>query len=180
MNVSDKQWKNLFLVCAGLFIGAAFCMKWMEGDLLVNGEKFTIMGLELFYSKEKVMALLGNPGDPIKTILNYHLHFDFAFMAGVFPGIAALCMMVRGKVRSSVFKKMLFLLALLQLAAWAGDIYENLSLIKWVKEPVIGDEFALYHFIVAAKWIIALTGALVPGVVLLFPRKKELKTHFIF
>jgi hypothetical protein len=173
MNVSDKQWKNLFLVCLGLFIGGAFCMKWMEGDFLVNGEKFTIMGLELFYSKEKVMAVLGSLDDHVKTILNYHLHFDFAFMVGVFPGIAALCMMARGKLRSSVFKKILFLLSILQLAAWAGDIYENLSLIKWLKEPVIGNEFSLYHFIVAAKWIIALTGALVSGGVLLFLRKKN-------
>lgn len=173
MNVSDKQWKNMFLFCLGLFIAAAFCMKWMEGDFLVNGEKFTIMGLELFYSKGKVMAVLASLDDHVKTILNYHLHFDFAFMVGVFPGIAALCMMARGKLRSSLFNKMLSLLAVLQLAAWAGDIYENLSLIKWLKEPVIGNEFGLYHFIVAVKWIIALTGALVSGVVLLFLRKKN-------
>lgn len=180
MTISDKQWKKLFLFCLGLFIGAAFCMKWMEGDFLVNGKKFTIMGLELFYSKEKVMAVLESLDDHVKAILSYHLHFDFAFMVGVFPGIAALCMMARSKMKVSIFKKILLMLAILQLVAWAGDIYENLSLIKWLKEPVIGNEFGLYHFIVAAKWVIALTGALISGVVLLFLRKKELKTHFIF
>ena len=58
MNLSYYRWKRLFLFGLGLFIGTAFCMKWMEDDLLVNNEKFTILGLELFYTKEK---LQGNP-----------------------------------------------------------------------------------------------------------------------
>ncbi|MEI9807674.1 MAG: hypothetical protein WDO16_07230 [Bacteroidota bacterium] len=42
-----------------------------------------------------------------------------------------------------------------------------------MKNPVIGNEFGLYHFIVAAKWIIALTGVLVAGVVFLAGAKKK-------
>jgi hypothetical protein len=33
-------------------------MKWMENDLFTNGEKFSILGLELFYPKEKVIGIL--------------------------------------------------------------------------------------------------------------------------
>jgi hypothetical protein len=173
MALSYNHWKKLFLFCLGLTIGSAFCMKWMEGDFWANGEKFTIVGLELFYPKEKVMAVLAGLDDRVKTVLGYHLYFDFAFMAGVYPGIAALCTMAKEKVIAGRWKKLLFLLAVLQLAAWAGDIAENMYLLKWLKQPVIGNDFGGYHFIVAAKWIIALTGALVAAVVFVVRRKKN-------
>lgn len=148
-------------------------MKWIEGDFWVNGEKFNILGLEFFYSKEKVMAVLAGLDSHVKTILSYHLHFDFAFMAGVYPGIAALCMMARGKLMAPLWKKMFFIFAVLQLVAWAGDITENLYLLNWMKQPLIGNEFTFYHFIVAGKWIIALAGALISIPVLLVKWKKE-------
>jgi hypothetical protein len=69
-------------------------------------------------------------------------------------------MMAREKAEATGLKKLLYVLAAAQLLAWAGDIAENLYLLKWVMRPVIGNEFGLYHFIVASKWIIALAGAL--------------------
>jgi hypothetical protein len=173
MKCKPVRWKPLFLFCLGLFIAAAFCMKWMENDLLVNGEKFTIMGLELFYTQEKVMTIMAGLDEHVRTILRYHLHFDFVFMAGVFPGITALCMMARQKIHPGIIRTVLLALAVLQSAAWAGDIYENLSLLKWINSPVEDNEFVWYHGIVAAKWVIALTAALAAGVVLLFGRKKN-------
>ncbi len=159
----DSGYKNLqkmFLFCLGLFIGTAFCMKWMESDFIHNGSLFTIIGLEISYSKEKIISILSGMGGQVKTILRYHLAFDFAFMAAVYPGIAALCLMARAKSAGLILKKILFLFALLQLGAWGCDIYENLCLLKWIKKPSIGNEFGLYHFAVAAKWIIALSAAL--------------------
>ena len=175
MNISYNRWKKLFIFCMGLSFGAAFCMKWMENDLWVNGEKFTVIGLELFYPKEKVADILSHLDVHVKTILNYHLHFDFAFMAGIFPGISALAMMAREKVFSNGLRKLLFILAAIQLLAWAGDITENLFLIKWVKQPLIGDEFALYHFIVASKWVIAITGFIVALVVSIVRFKTKIR-----
>ncbi|HEY6504590.1 MAG TPA: hypothetical protein VIZ28_11495 [Chitinophagaceae bacterium] len=172
MPFSTAFWRKIFLFCIGLFLAAAFCMKWMENDLRVNGEKFTIMGLELFYSKEKVMAIMTGLDDHVRSILSYHLHFDFVFMAGVFPGIAALCILAGRKVAGNP-GKLLFALAVLLAVAWVCDIYENLCLLKWMKAPVIGNEFGLYHFIVAAKWIIVLSGIFVSGAVFLFVRKKN-------
>ncbi|MFI5130449.1 MAG: hypothetical protein ACHQFX_10680 [Chitinophagales bacterium] len=160
MTSSYKNWKQLFVFCVGLAMGTAFCMKWMESDFWVKGEKFTMLGLELSYPREKVISILSNLDDRVRTVLSYHLHFDFAFMAGIFPGISALCMMAREKVYSSRLKKILFIMAAIQLLAWAGDITENLYLIKWLEHPVIGNEFGLYHTIVSAKWIIALSGFL--------------------
>ena len=48
-------------------------------------------------------------------------------------------------------RKLFFLLAACQMLAWAGDITENLYLLKWLKEPVIGDEFGRYHVIVISE-----------------------------
>ncbi len=158
---SQKRWKKLFLFCLGLTVASVFCMKWMENDLLVQGEKFTIMGLELFYPKEKMLAVLAGLDQPVRTILRYHLSFDFIFMAGIFPGIAALCMMASFKFHTGIIKKIVVILAALQAVAWGFDITENSYLLKWISEPVIGDEFVFFHFVVAAKWIIALTGTLV-------------------
>ena len=97
MALRYNNWQSFFIFCLGLFLGTAFCMKWMEADLRVNGEKFTIIGLELFYSKQKVAHIMASLDYRVQTILKYHLFFDFAFMAGAYPGIASLCMMAREK-----------------------------------------------------------------------------------
>ncbi len=173
MNSSYKRWKHLFLFGAGLFTGTAFCMKWMESDFWVNGERFTIMGLELLYPKEKMAGILNGLDHRVKTILRYHLVFDFAFMAGTYPGITALCMMALQKAVSLSFKKMLAIVAWLQLLAWAFDCIENYYLLSWISRPQIGNEFGFYHFIVAAKWVIALTGIVLSVPVLL--RRTRLK-----
>lgn len=160
MRTDQKFWQKLFLVCFGIFAGTAFCMKWMEGDFLQNGQKFTIIGLEIGYPKEKLAAILSGLDEHVKTILRYHLSFDFAFMAGVYPGIAALCMIARGKLTGTMIRKILLAFAILQMPAWGCDIFENCCLLKWIRNPAIGNDFDLYHFIVSAKWILVLAGAI--------------------
>lgn len=161
MIANYKLWQKLFLFSLGLFAGTAFCMKWMEGDFIQNEQKFTVIGLEISYTKEKVASILSGLDEHVKTILRYHLNFDFVFMAGVYPGIAALCMMAREKSSGKIIRTILFVFAVLQLVSWGCDIFENCYLLKWIKNPVIGNEFSCYHFIVAAKWIIAIAGTLI-------------------
>ena len=126
MSLKYNHWQRLFIFCFGLFLGTAFCMKWIESDLRLNEEKFTILGLELFYSKQKVTYTLSSLDYCVQTFLRHHLFFDFAFMAGVYPGITSLCMMAREKVNSSLLKKLLYIFAALQLLAWFADICENI------------------------------------------------------
>ncbi len=171
MDTTYKKWQKLFLFCFGLFAGTTFCMKWMEGDFVQNGQTFTVIGLEISYPKEKVISILSGLDEKVRTILGYHLSFDFAFMAGVYPGIAAMCMMARAKFKTGFIRNLLLIFALLQAAAWGCDIFENMYLFKWMKNPVIGNEFDVYHFIVAAKWIIALIGAFTAIPVLLIKKK---------
>ncbi len=162
---SSKNLKKIFLACLGLVIGTTFCMKWMEGDLMQNGDKFTIIGLEISYSKERLTAILAGLNDHVKTILRYILSFDFLFMVGLYPGIASLCLIAKDRSPGPMLKKVLSVFAALQVIAWGCDILENYCLLKWINKPVIGNEFILYHFIVFIKWAIALGGAVL-GIVL--------------
>lgn len=111
------------------------------------------------YSRETVTAILAGLNDQVKTILRYHLSFDYAFMAGVYTGIVALCMMASEKITRAVGKKILLVLAGLQVVALACDIVENVYLLKWIRNPVFGGEFSMFHWIVLIKWIIVLAGA---------------------
>jgi hypothetical protein len=174
MNLKYKRWQKLFFWCLGIFIASAFCMKWMEPDLVSGGRSFTVIGLEITYTKQELAAILGGLDDTVKAILRYHLSFDFMFMAGVYPGIAALCMMGREKAASKTLKKILGALAVLQLLAWGCDIFENVCLLTWIKDPIIGNEFGYYHVIVWTKWILALTGALVSIPVCLKRKKNKI------
>lgn len=155
-----RFWRKIFLFSLGLFLAAGFCMKWMEPDFMANGQPFTIIGLEISYSQQQVSDILSGLSDPIRQVLRYHLSFDFAFMLGVYPGIAALCMMGYQKAVNRTFKKVLVLLALLQIPAFGCDIMENMKLFQWIRDPRSISGFSVYHFIVMTKWILALAGAL--------------------
>lgn len=170
------SWQRLFLFCLGIFIAAAFCMKWMEGDLIANGKKFTVIGLEISYPKEEIVNIFSIMDAPVKATLRYHLSFDFIFMPGVYLGIIALAMMGRYKTGSAFIKKLLLGLGITQLIAWGCDITENIFLLKWINHPQIGNEFLAYHYIVIAKWIIAVTGIVVSIPLVIRPSRVK-KNH---
>ncbi len=85
-------------------------------------------------------------------------------MAGIYPCIASLCMMVREKISRKNIQNILFALAMLQPVAWVFDIVENSYLLNWIEKPEIGEEFSIYHNIVAGKWLIALIGVFSAGI----------------
>jgi len=86
-------------------------------------------------------------------------------------------MIASAKVNSKNLKRILFILAFLQIFGWTFDVIENYYLLKWLKSPTIGDEFTFYHIVVYCKWIIALTGALLAIVILVSSmfKRKDLK-----
>lgn len=161
MSNSSQGWRKLFLFSLGLFLGTAFCMKWMEKDFLFQGQLFTIIGLEINYPVDRIIEILSGISPAVKQTLGYHLYFDFAFMAGVYPGIASLCMMARGKNRNNGMRQILLVLAFAQGIAWVCDIAENLYLLSWLRQPSAAGSFDTFHLIVWVKWGFALAGALV-------------------
>jgi len=160
MRSFHSRWRGLFLFSLGIAISTTFIMQWLATDFWVDDKKFSILGLELFYSKKEVILVLTQIKPPSRIALNYQLIFDFAFMTGIYPAIASACMLVREKMLNPVYRNVLFALAMVQPVAWAFDITENIFLLGWIDKPEIGDEFGMYHNIVAAKWLIALAGAL--------------------
>lgn len=170
------RWRSLFLFCLGITVATTFIMQWLATDFWLNDQKFSIIGLELFYSKAQVLEVITQTKQPAKIALNYQLIFDFAFMTGIYPGIASLCMLVRDKAHSAVSRNILFALAMLQPVAWAFDITENFFLLNWIEKPEIGEEFGTYHNIVAAKWLIALAGTITAIFISIY-RKSNIATR---
>jgi hypothetical protein len=175
VNRQYQRWKKLLLFSIGLAIASGFCMKWIESELWYGQEKISIIGLELFYPKEKVTEILAGVSEHVRITLRFHLVFDYAFMAGVYPGIASLCMMAGMKIASAWLKNGLFILAWLQLPAWVCDVWENYYLLAWLNKPEIGNEFLLFHFVSIVKWILALTGALVSIPLFIMYRRKRVE-----
>jgi len=173
MQSSFNRWRYLFLFCLGICVSTTFIMQWLESDFWLSDKKFSMPGLELFYSKKEVLTVLTQIKQPAKIALNYQLIFDFVFMAGIYPGIASLCMIVREKTRNKSIQTILFALAMLQPVAWIFDIIENSYLLKWMNKPEIGDEFSVYHNIVVIKWLIALAGFLFAIILFLFDKRKN-------
>lgn len=119
------RWDRLLLFCSGLSLAAAFIMKWIEPDLLYQNQPVSILDLEIFYPSGQLLSVLTGMDEKVKLILKYHLEFDFVFMAGIYPGIASLCMMAAEKHKAKRAQWLLFVLAALQPAAWLFDITEN-------------------------------------------------------
>jgi len=165
------RWRSLFLFCFGITVATMFIMEWLAGDFWLNDQKFSILGLELFYSKRQVLNILTQIKQPARIALNYQLIFDFVLMTGIYPAIASLCMMTRENLVNAVWRNILFAVAILQPVAWAFDITENIFLLNWMDKPVIGEEFSTYHTIVSAKWLIALAGAITAIMTLLFGKR---------
>jgi len=160
MSLTSQRWPRLFLFCLGIFLASAFIMQWLASDFWWGGKRFSILDIELFYSRETLADLFREITPLAKAALNYQLIFDFVFMAGAYPGIASLCMMTREKINRNGLRSLLFGLACLQPVAWGFDITEDIFILRWMNNPVIGDEFGMYHNIVIAKWLIAIIGAL--------------------
>ena len=160
MRSFHSQWRGLFLFSLGIAISTTFIMQWLATDFWLDDRTFSILGLELFYSKKEVIKVLTEIKQPARIALNYQLVFDFAFMTGIYPAIASSCMLVRENMINPVYRNFLFALAVVQPVAWAFDITENIFLLGWMDKPQIGDECGMYHNIVTAKWLIALAGAL--------------------
>ena len=172
MVLSQKQWRKTFIFCLGLFLGTAFCMKWLETMFYYKGELFTIIGLEIVYPAPRVMDILYLSDITVITLLKSHLYFDFAFMIGAYGGIASLLMMARNRINHSLFRKILLFLAFAQLIAWGCDVVENLYLLDWIKNKSdVRPAFSTYHWVVVIIWVLALGGAILSIPVVLLKRK---------
>jgi hypothetical protein len=97
-----------------------------------------------------------------KKALRTQLWVDFLFMAGFYPSIAILCIIMGYKTDAGQY--FFWLMAALQLFAWIFDILENGYCLHKLRKPVVGgtkNAFQSYSFSVYAKFILCLAGVAV-------------------
>lgn len=109
----------------------------------------------------------------LKTIPQFHLIFNFIFMAGILPGITSMCMLARYRKLPAAYTKSLAVMVSLPLLAWLADIAEISWLLHWIAHAHSPDGFALFRWIVAFKWLLLNAGMLRAIVGLLWPAKKN-------
>ena len=163
---------RLFTVCLGVFAGTAFCMKWMESDLVSGGRTFSIIGVELTYGATELRQIFTALTEPARTALGYHLVFDYLFMAAVYPGIAILCLWARDRYRNPGLRIFLTCCAIFQAFAWAIDVYENRCISRWMAAPDSIGHLRMYHALVTLKWVIAVF-AFLTSLLLLARRRRS-------
>ncbi len=169
---ATNVWSKVFLFSLGISLASAFAMKWIESDFILKGNLFTILGLEFSYTKSEIQFLVSNLDERVHTLLVNHLIYDFAFMAGIYPLIASLCMLSRKKVSGKAMKGLLLFFALIQSIAWVADILENWYLLTWIRERNVNELYFQFHYIVWTKWMIAISGILITIVSLFFRGRK--------
>lgn len=120
---------------------------------------FGFLDLQFPSSEQELCNIMKGLSPTIRTALRAHLWVDFLFMAGFYPSIAILCIIVGYK--TDVGQYFFWLMAAFQLAAWLFDILENGYCLRKLRKPVPGatnNAFQTYSFFVYAKFILCLAG----------------------
>lgn len=121
---------------------------------------FTILDLQFPSSEQELSNIMKGLSPVVKKALRAHLWVDFLFMAGFYPSIAILCIIVGYK--TDVGQYFFWLVAALQLFAWLFDILENGYCLRKLRKPEAGspNAFQTYSFFVYTKFILCLAGAI--------------------
>jgi hypothetical protein len=117
------------------------------------------------------------------------LNADYIFMAGCYPAILVLCLIAirhlsrinamqkdLGKAQTGEgWKKLLIVLALLQLLAWGLDVWENAQIESWLHAGVADDHIAFLKARTYTKFGIGFAGFLTSALLLLLTLKLPAK-----
>ncbi|WP_343307500.1 hypothetical protein AAHN97_10220 [Chitinophaga niabensis] len=117
---------------------------------------FSILDLQFPSSEQELCTIMKGLSPAAGKALRAHLWVDYLFMAGFYPSIAILCIIVGYK--TDVGQYFFWLMAALQLAAWLFDMLENGYCLRKLRKPVPGTTFQSYSFFVYAKFILCLAG----------------------
>lgn len=174
--------KTLFIVLLTIFIAATAWMSWIARDFkLKDNSRFSIMDFELPANAEAVKNMMTDFLPGTREAVLKQLNADYVFMAACYPGIMVLCLIalrriktVNGlqkdlqlKITGGFWKKLLTILAILQLVAWGLDVWENAQIEQWLKTNVINTDIAFFKARVYTKFAIGLGGFLTAAGLLL-------------
>ncbi len=183
--------KQLFFTLLFLTLCTFFLMRIHQSNFEAeNGYKFNVMAFELPGSEENMNVLIKDWSEPEKKeFVLEQLRYDYFFMSALFPCILVLCIwallkIIRlekktGKSRQFLFlKRMLLILALLQIFALAFDVSENLRLSAWIEQGYAGN-MLMFETLVVLKFVFGITGFLVGFAALgvVYTKRKRLKSR---
>jgi hypothetical protein len=146
-----------------------------------TGNKFDVMAFELPGTEGNLNALIQAWSEPEKkNFVLQQLRIDYFFMTTLFPAILVLCLwallgLIRLEKRQGApnrfdyLKRLLLLLAVLQVVAWAFDLSENIRLSAWINQGFAGN-MLLFETLVRLKFIFAIAGILISLLTLIFTK----------
>ncbi|MRG44570.1 hypothetical protein GFS24_05565 [Chitinophaga sp. SYP-B3965] len=140
----------------------ALARKFQYRDAAGVETPFSILDLQFPSSEQELCNIIAGLSPAARKALRGHLWVDFLFMAGFYPSIAFLCIIVGDKTGAGQY--FFWLMATLQLYAWMFDIQENGYCLRKLRKPVVSatkNAFQSYSFFVYAKFILCLTGVAV-------------------
>jgi hypothetical protein len=117
---------------------------------------FSIFDLQFPVSDKELTQMIGNMLPGVVKAVRLHLWVDFLFMAGFYPTIALLCIILGYKTGNGVY--FFWLMGALQGVAWICDISENIWLLRKLRKPGPNKQFRTYSFFVYTKFILAYAG----------------------
>jgi hypothetical protein len=165
--------KPLFALLLIIFLAATAWMSRIARDFkLKDNSNFSIMDLELPASAGAVQEKMADFLPGTRQAVLKQLNADYVFMAGCYPGILVLCLIalrriatinslqkdLQQKITGGGWKKLLAVLAILQLFAWGLDVWENAQIEQWLNTNMVNNNIAFFKARVYAKFAFALAG----------------------
>jgi hypothetical protein len=120
---------------------------------------FTIIDIQFPASEAEMDGMIAGMQPEARQALKAHLRLDFLFMAGFYPAIALLCIIIGAK--TGLGEYFFWLVASLQGVAWAADICENVYCLRKMRHPPANGGFRSYSVFVNTKFVLAFLGGAV-------------------
>lgn len=156
---------KLIIICVIVFyLTSCKMIRSSQNFLKANGQKFSIIDLELPKSRVFLQQLISDFAKGTKASVVKNLNEDYIFMVAAYIGIALMCFKARDFSNGN-WPIILTWIGALQILPWIFDIYENIQIRKWVDGEKITNNLALFKLMVMTKFLIAFIGALLSLVI---------------
>jgi hypothetical protein len=175
--------KTLFKLLLTIALLATGWMSWLAKDFKYPADKhFSIMALELPADSASLTDMITNITPATRQSVLKQLNADYIFMPGCYLAILVLCLIAIRHITNinslkkdlqklqsgAAWKKILMVLALLQLAAWGLDVWENAQIEQWLLTSSVNNDIGFFKAKVYIKFAIAFAGFFTAALLMLF------------
>ncbi|MFT3681363.1 MAG: hypothetical protein QM791_13885 [Ferruginibacter sp.] len=179
--------RTLFKVQLAITIVTTIWMMLIAKDFVLNnGSSFSIMTLELPHDNGETEALIASMPATTKNAVAKQLNVDYIFMVSTYIGILLLCLIAIRRIKDintlrkqinlppggNGWKKLLLILAVLQLLPWVLDIWENARIEQWLQTGSLHENIPFFTARTYLKFGIAFAGFFTAAGLLLLTMNK--------